>query len=632
MGKFRGVAIFMCALFFFLPLLAQAPAPESRNPVVAAQDIDPAKWGPYVKLAGHTWQLGDGYLVSWEWLSPSQELGELWTNPNDGKVIQTNVIRPGEVPGQLVLSSSLLGMNLKWQGRVGSASEVVWAREGMIKLPYRLRIAEDGRVLYEGVKLKQEQVTDVKYTHVLTPSGQSSTQGAAPALASIDKNAPAPAPVSTSTSAVSSPSEATTQAIEAVPALSSAEQAARNFGAITRYDGVRLIGDEDMLEVQVLGPDQLAVQFFGPDGKRWNRYLVRARADKPGQLELLETVFAKNSRPDARLGNDGVLYVESQDGWFSGWRYAYEFKPSGNSIATVKTVEFMNGLRIALSDGATTTRSVYRPLTQDRVVQALEASRQNAENERIAQENRRRQQAQSEATWNAALQGFSQGAAQAQADHYRAQAEQDAFLAQTAAQAGAVAARAQRQREEDARQAAALVAASSRPVASAPPSPPPAPKSNDTTAQAANSSDTAAKATRAADEQAKRKAEQVAQERQKAEAQKLAAEQAKQRQQQEWQQRLQQARNTLQLRADTCLGGGGRYYVIGPKTSANACVTVHYEARCQGAPQGSGVQGSQHNYIGGSCMGVGDAIAIPGSPLACPAGQVVVRVTDVTGC
>ena len=62
------------------------------------------------------------------------------------------------------------------------------------------------------------------------------------------------------------------------------------------------------------------------------------------------------------------------------------------------------------------------------------------------------------------------------------------------------------------------------------------------------------------------------------------------------------------------------------------CATVHYEARCPGTPQGAGVQGTQHNYIGGSCMGVGDAITIPGSPLACPVEQVIVRVTDVTGC
>ena len=189
--------------------------------------------------------------------------------------------------------------------------------------------------------------------------------------------------------------------------------------------------------------------------------------------------------------------------------------------------------------------------------------------------------------------------------------------------------------DEDARRAQELIAAS-RPQTAAAPTP--VSTSGATTspsgaapATAATASTTADKAT--ADAERRRQAELAEQQRKRdADAKKLADEQARQRQQQEWQQSLQQARNSLQLRASTCLGGSGRYYVIGPKTSVKGCATVHYEARCPGTPQGAGVLGTQYNYIGGSCMGVGDAIAIPGSPLACPAEQVTVRVTDVTGC
>ena len=622
------ILVVLACLIIGLPIAhAQDRAPDTTA-------VDAAAWGPYVRLVERSWQLGDGYRVDWEWLSPGEELREQWVNPHDGKVVQTNLIRPGDAPGRLLLTSSLLGMNLTWQGRVASADEVVWAREGMVKLPYRLRFAGDGQVLYEGVKLKGEQVTDVKYTHVMKPM-ESSTPASTAASSAV---AAAPAVPPVTESPIASPS-ALVIAAKTEPAIaktqSPADQAAQNFGSLTRFNGIRLVGDDDMLEVQVLAPDTLAIQFFGPDGKPWNRYLVKARADGSGKLDLLETAIAKNSRLDASLGSDDTLYVESQDGWFSGWRYAYAFMASGNSIRAVKTVEFMNGLRIALNDGASTTRTTYRPLTQERVVQAMETSRQNAENERIAAENRRRAQAEREATWNAALQGFSQGMAQAQADQYYAQQQQDAFLAETAAQAQATAARAQRQRDEDARRAQELIAAS-RPQTAAAPTP--VSTSGATTspsgaapATAATASTTADKAT--ADAERRRQAELAEQQRKRdADAKKLADEQARQRQQQEWQQSLQQARNSLHLRADTCLGGSGRYYVIGPKTSVKGCATVHYEARCPGVAQGAGVQGSQHNYIGGSCMGVGDAIAIPGSPLSCPAEQVIVRVTDVTGC
>ncbi|WP_213605188.1 hypothetical protein [Pseudoxanthomonas japonensis] len=628
MPLLRTLVVIAC-LTIGLPFArAQDGAPDTSA-------VDAAAWGPYVRLVERSWQLGDGYRVSWQWLSPGQELREQWINPHDGKVVQTNVIRPGDTPGRLQLTSSLLGMNLQWQGRVASADEVVWAREGMVKLPYRLRFAGAGQVLYEGVKLKDEQVTDVKYTHVMKPM-EGSTPASSAAL-------PLVAAASAASSAATSPSaRPSTVAVaakveEAIvePTLSPADQAARNFGSLTRFNGIRLVGDDDMLEVQVLAPDTLAIQFFGPDGKRWNRYLVKARVDGSGKLDLLETAIAKNSRPDASLGSDDTLYVESQDGWFSGWRYAYAFMASGNSIRAVKTVEFMNGLRIALNDGASITRTTYRPLTQERVVQAMETSRQNAENERIAAENRRRAQAEREATWNAALQGFSQGMAQAQADQYYAQQQQDAFLAETAAQAQATAARAQRQRDEDARRAQELIAASRSQVAAAPTptsiSSAATPPSSAAPTASATASGTADKA--AADAERRRQAELAEQQRKRdADAKKLADEQARQRQQREWQQSLQQARNSLQLRAATCLGGSGRYYVIGPKTSVKGCATVHYEARCTGTPQGAGVQGSQYNYIGGSCMGVGDAIAIPGSPLSCPVEQVIVRVTGVTGC
>src|SRR5690606_39117848 len=117
-----------------------------------------------------------------------------------------------------------------------------------------------------------------------------------------------------------------------------------------------------------------------------------------------------------------------------------------------------------------------------------------------------------------------------------------------------------------------------------------------------------------------------------AEQQRIAAEQARERAAQQWRQQLAQARSGLRLSATTCPGGDGRYFVTGPRAQVQGCVTLAYEARCPGTPRGSGVRGSQSNYVGGSCLGVGDAIEIPRSPLACPAGAVQVDVVDVTAC
>ena len=60
------------------------------------------------------------------------------------------------------------------------------------------------------------------------------------------------------------------------------------------------------------------------------------------------------------------------------------------------------------------------------------------------------------------------------------------------------------------------------------------------------------------------------------------------------------------------------------KTGCN----VSFEARCPGTPSGAGVSFGQANYVGGSCMGIGDIIRI--GTMACEAGQVQVSMTGAT--
>lgn len=123
----------------------------------------------------------------------------------------------------------------------------------------------------------------------------------------------------------------------------------------------------------------------------------------------------------------------------------------------------------------------------------------------------------------------------------------------------------------------------------------------------------------------------------KAEQQRAAAERQRQmeeaehRRQLAWQQSLAQFKAQLRLHASQCPGGAGGYFVVGARPSFANCVTVHYEARCVGTPRGQGVRGSQGNFVGGSCQGMGDAIRIPGH-LGCPVDQVIVEATEVTGC
>lgn len=80
-------------------------------------------------------------------------------------------------------------------------------------------------------------------------------------------------------------------------------------------------------------------------------------------------------------------------------------------------------------------------------------------------------------------------------------------------------------------------------------------------------------------------------------------------------------------RATTCIGGGKDVLYLQSSKPARSGCNVSFEARCPGTPAGAGVHFSQANYIGSSCMGIGDSTRI--GPMACAATQVEIRMTDV---
>jgi len=129
----------------------------------------------------------------------------------------------------------------------------------------------------------------------------------------------------------------------------------------------------------------------------------------------------------------------------------------------------------------------------------------------------------------------------------------------------------------------------------------------------------------AANAEADRQRQAELQGQREAEQRRVTAEQDRQRQQQDLRQAEQNLRSSFSGHATTCAGGGRDVLYLQtsrpPKTGCN----VSFEARCPGTASGAGTRFSQSNYIGGSCMGVGDNIRI--GAMDCPAGQVQITMT-----
>lgn len=95
----------------------------------------------------------------------------------------------------------------------------------------------------------------------------------------------------------------------------------------------------------------------------------------------------------------------------------------------------------------------------------------------------------------------------------------------------------------------------------------------------------------------------------------------------EVQQSAQDIRTGFSGRAATCIGGGKDVLYLQTSRPPRTGCNVDFEARCPGTPAGSGIRFGQRNYIGGSCMGVGDNIRI--GTMECAATAVQISITQV---
>lgn len=135
-----------------------------------------------------------------------------------------------------------------------------------------------------------------------------------------------------------------------------------------------------------------------------------------------------------------------------------------------------------------------------------------------------------------------------------------------------------------------------------------------------------------AERQAKARADEQA--RQQAEQQRIAAERAAAERQrkaeadrvQALRQAAQNLRTSFSGRATTCAGGGKDVLYLQSSRPAKTGCNVSFEARCPGTASGAGIRFSQANYIGASCMGLGDNIRI--GTMSCPAEQVRITMTS----
>lgn len=432
----RMLAWGVLSLAFAVPM-AWATGTDEAMDATAQSRADPAVWGVYARLLDQRWSAVDGGTILFQWSRPGQEMVETMV----GSSLAPKRIERGSKPGELYYADSSTGLKFRYVGAVQPDGSVLFEHQGIMKTAFRVLINADGLMEHQWVKVKDGQVTvRDRYTRQYRNVGAES-----------------PARVAATPVEGASPDSATTLTAGPLVHTSAAVVAASpdtlqaTFGDLVRYAGQRLVGRTMQLEIQWLGDDALAIQFYGASGNPWRRYVVRRSPNKPGALVLAESPFG-NARMHAQRNADGSLFVDSQEDWFHGWRYTYLFQATPDGLMATFNNEFKNGLRLTLSSmgGTTNEKTLYKPYTEEAAVEAAVAARMKAHNDRIAAENQRREQQLHDARVAAAFSGLVQGMSQGMDSHAQAREAQQAFLDETAVRAQVIAEMRQEQRLEQA--------------------------------------------------------------------------------------------------------------------------------------------------------------------------------------
>jgi hypothetical protein len=145
-SKYKVVANALLAMAMLLGV--------TRVSHTAERVADPAIWGVYAKLVGTSWK-GELGTRATRWGEGDQMIEE---DASFGR----SVITLGPTPGTLALKLGTTGLH-SFQGAVASDGSVLWIRDGMLKMPYRV-LLQDGELLEEQVKLSGREVASVKRT------------------------------------------------------------------------------------------------------------------------------------------------------------------------------------------------------------------------------------------------------------------------------------------------------------------------------------------------------------------------------------------------------------------------------------------------------------------------------------
>jgi hypothetical protein len=191
-----AACVLACALIATFParLVAQTPASAptpASTPTLAPAD-DPAKWGPYVRLAGQAMTGSSDpavFRVRWRWETPGEVLLEEWCrgSADFDKPSYTTTLRLGVQPGTIMMKTSTM-LGKEWVGTLQGDGSVSYVGKGLLKMPFTIRVDEQG--MYEMTANKG------KYLEKYSPITDSATPVAV-AEASSSTSPPAAASMST---------------------------------------------------------------------------------------------------------------------------------------------------------------------------------------------------------------------------------------------------------------------------------------------------------------------------------------------------------------------------------------------------------------------------------------------------
>ena len=408
-----------------------------------ATDADPSVWGVYAHLVGTGWK-GDFGTRATRWGAGKQMI-------EDDSSFGQSVITPGPTVGTLTLKLGSTGLHT-FQGTIASDGSVLWVRDGMLKMPYRV-LLRDGQLVEEAVKLSGREVASVKremrYQQV---DGPRSAFQRTP----IPKPRPmSPAPVRNAPTA-----NADIAPPKAIPSTPTSV-----FGPLGALNGQLFAGEVLSLKAQVTNGGQTLTL----DQEGISTYVLNA-TDVPGTYSV--PVHPNMSHDyhveDSFMGHlldDGAIEIRYRTRGVSGSKYATDlYRFEGNRIVIERYAENWGGRRMVGSP------RIYVPATPEllqlAVANAISLTR--AHEEGVIQN--RRAEAERGAMFNSVLQGVAEGLAGGSTGGY---AESQANLNATVANIQNAAAVERQQQAQAAPQSGALA---SRTVPELQPQPQPRPQ------------------------------------------------------------------------------------------------------------------------------------------------------------